>query len=102
MILTESKNSGPAAHGDYIFGWKGDSLQKAMDKGCNLNKDCPSAGLTAQTPAQYNACTLKQQAPEPVDGCKFLFSSFSSFRFFLFLFFHLPFLGSALLLRVLS
>nr|CAB91299.1 conserved hypothetical protein [Neurospora crassa] len=62
------KNSGPAAHGDYVFGWKGDSLQKAMDKGCNLNKDCPSAGLTAQTPAQYNACTIKQQAPEPVDG----------------------------------
>ncbi|KAK1779350.1 hypothetical protein QBC45DRAFT_477735 [Copromyces sp. CBS 386.78] len=59
---------GAAAHGDYVFGWKGDSLQKAMDKGCNLNKDCPSAGLTAQTPAQYNACTIKQQAPEPVDG----------------------------------
>lgn len=41
-----------------------------MDKGCNLNKDCPSAGLTAQTPDKYSACTIKQQAPEPVDGCK--------------------------------
>jgi hypothetical protein len=41
-----------------------------MDKGCNLNKDCPSAGLTAQSASEYNACTLKQQAPEPVDGCK--------------------------------
>lgn len=59
---------GAAAHGDYLFGWKGDSLQQAMDKGCNLNKDCPSAGLHAQTPDTYNACTLKQQAPESVDG----------------------------------
>jgi hypothetical protein len=62
--------SGSAAHGDYVFGWEGDSLQKAMDNGCNLNRDCPAAGLTAQTPEKYNACTIKQQAPEPVDGCK--------------------------------
>ncbi|KAK3372975.1 hypothetical protein B0T24DRAFT_702360 [Lasiosphaeria ovina] len=59
---------GAAAHGDYVFGWKGDSLQKAMDKNCNLNKDCPAAGLTAQTPEKYNACNIKQQAPETVDG----------------------------------
>ncbi|KAK3684093.1 hypothetical protein B0T22DRAFT_431934 [Podospora appendiculata] len=59
---------GAAAHGDYVFGWKGDSLQKAMDKNCNLNKDCPAAGLTAQTPEKYSACNVKQQAPEDVDG----------------------------------
>lgn len=59
---------GPAAHGDYVFGWEGDSLQKAMDNGCNLNKDCPKAGLTAQPEPQYSACTKKQQAPEEVDG----------------------------------
>jgi len=62
---------GSAAHGDYVFGWKDDSLQKAMDKNCNLNRACPAAGLTTQTPEQYSACTKKQQAPEPVDGCKF-------------------------------
>lgn len=67
--LTDA-NSGSAAHGDYVFGWEGDSLQKAMDKSCNLNRDCPAAGLTAQTPDKYNACTIKQQAPEPVDGCE--------------------------------
>jgi len=59
---------GSAAHGDYVFGWKDDSLQKAMDKGCNLNKDCAAAGLTAQTPAVYNACTVKQKSIEEVDG----------------------------------
>ena len=61
---------GSAAHGDYLFGWEGDTLQRAMDNGCNLNLDCPSAGLTAQPPEVYNACTIDQQAPEPVDGCK--------------------------------
>jgi hypothetical protein len=59
---------GSAAHGDYLFGWKDDTLQRAMDKNCNLNRDCPAAGLTFQQPAVYNACTIKQQAPEPVDG----------------------------------
>ncbi|KAI0397914.1 hypothetical protein F5Y17DRAFT_475743 [Xylariaceae sp. FL0594] len=59
---------GPAAHGDYVFGWEGDSLQKAMDNQCNLNTDCPRAGLTAQPDSVYSACTIPQQAPEDVDG----------------------------------
>lgn len=62
---------GSAAHGDYVFGWEGDSLQKAMDNGCNLNNACPKAGLTTQQPAQYNACKKQQQAPEEVNGCKY-------------------------------
>jgi hypothetical protein len=68
-----TQRSGPAAHGDYVFGWEGDSLQKAMDQGCAEDDPCPKAGLTVQTPAVYNACTKKQQAPESVDGCKFPF-----------------------------
>jgi len=59
---------GAAAHGDYVFGWEGDTLQKAMDNRCNLNNDCTAAGIHKQQPAVYNACTKKQQAPEPVDG----------------------------------
>lgn len=43
-----------------------------MDNQCDLNVACPKAGLTVQQPAQYNACKKKQQAPEEVDGCKFL------------------------------
>jgi hypothetical protein len=62
---------GSAAHGDYVFGWEGDSLQKAMDNGCNLNTACPKAGLTVQDAAKYNACKKKQQAPEDIDGCKY-------------------------------
>lgn len=61
---------GSAAHGDYVFGWEGDSLQKAMDNQCDLNVACPKAGLTVQDPSVYNACKKKQQAPEEVNGCK--------------------------------
>ncbi|CZR65168.1 uncharacterized protein PAC_15068 [Phialocephala subalpina] len=68
QLIYSMNTGGAAAHGDYIFGWKGDSLQQAMDKNCNLNKDCPAAGLHAQTPDVYGACNVKQQAPEPVDG----------------------------------
>jgi len=69
-FIYSMNRGGAAAHGDYVFGWKDNSLQLAMDNGCNLNKACPKAGLTVQTPEQYSACTKKQQAPEPVDGCK--------------------------------
>jgi hypothetical protein len=59
---------GPAAHGDYVFGWKDNTLQKAMDSGCNLNMDCAAAGIHAQPASVYEACTVPQQAPEQVDG----------------------------------
>jgi hypothetical protein len=59
---------GSAAHGDYLFGWEGDSLQKAMDNGCNLNQNCPAAGLTVAQPNVYNGCKVGQAAPEQVDG----------------------------------
>lgn len=62
--------SGPAAHGDYVFGWKGNSLQLAMDNSCNLNVACPKAGLTVQSSDKYSACTIPQRATETVDGCK--------------------------------
>lgn len=65
-----SSPSGAAAHGDYLFGWENNSLQLAMDNNCNLNQNCSAAGLVAQSPATYNACTNKQQAVETVDGCK--------------------------------
>jgi len=69
--FTYSMNlGGSAAHGDYVFGWKDNTLQLAMDNGCNLDKDCAKAKITKQQPDVYNACTKKQQAPEEVDGCE--------------------------------
>lgn len=46
-----------------------------MDNNCNLNSDCPRAGLHAQKPEVYSACTKSQQAVEKVDGCEFSFFS---------------------------
>jgi len=51
-------------HGDYVFGWKGDSLQKAMDANCNVN--CPQ--LKTQSIAEGNKCVQQQQAAENIDG----------------------------------
>lgn len=59
---------GSATHGDYMFGWEGDSLQRAMNSGCNLNQPCPAAGLTVASPDVYNNCHVGQAAPETVEG----------------------------------
>jgi len=59
---------GPAAHGDYVFGWKGNTLQAAMDNQCNLDATCAKAGITKQATATYNACQVKQKSVEKVDG----------------------------------
>ncbi|RWA09536.1 hypothetical protein EKO27_g5569 [Xylaria grammica] len=51
-------------HGDYVFGWKGDALQKAMDSNCNIN--CPE--LQSQTIQQGNQCSVKDLVGEDIDG----------------------------------
>jgi len=61
-------SSGPGAHGDYVFGWKDDSLQKALDKKCTQDYNCAAGGLTKQANAAYLGCTKKQQAVEEVEG----------------------------------
>ena len=54
-------------HGDYVFGWKGDALQKAMDSNCNIN--CPQ--LKTQTIAQGNQCNKGMTVKETIDGCEY-------------------------------
>lgn len=71
-IVLTSVPRGAAAHGDYLFGWENNSLQLAMDNGCNLDQSCSAAGLVAQSPSAYEACTNQQQSVEQVDGCKSL------------------------------
>ncbi|KAK3947607.1 hypothetical protein QBC32DRAFT_270471 [Pseudoneurospora amorphoporcata] len=52
--------TGYGTHGDYVFGWKGDGLQRAMDS-CN-------GVLKRQTIAQANQCSQKQKVAEYIDG----------------------------------
>ncbi|OCL11758.1 hypothetical protein AOQ84DRAFT_361240 [Glonium stellatum] len=56
--------TGYGTHGDYVFGWKGDALQRAMDSQCNIN--CPT--LKTQSIAQANACTKTPAVKEDIDG----------------------------------
>jgi len=56
--------TGYGTHGDYVFGWKGDSLQRAMDANCDVY--CPT--LKTQSISAGNQCTLKQNVAEAIDG----------------------------------
>jgi hypothetical protein len=56
-------------HADYMFGWKGDALQKAMDKSECFYDGCGS--IKKQTMTVANQCTVKDFVGEPTDGCTF-------------------------------
>ncbi len=55
-------------HADYMFGWKGDSLQRAMDKSECFYDGCGSIKKQAMSVA--NQCTIKETVREQTSGCK--------------------------------
>lgn len=63
FVWAMGDTTGAGIHGDYLFGWKGDALQRAMDMKCN-GVNCP--GMERQTDAVSNACAKAQIASEPV------------------------------------
>jgi hypothetical protein len=65
----EGSPTGYGTHADYLFGWKGDSLQKAMDKSECFYDGCGS--IKKQQMATANQCTVKDMVGEKTDGCKF-------------------------------
>ena len=67
FVLSTGDNTGYGQHGDYVFGWKDDSLQKAMDdaKGC-MGANCGS--LKTQQPADGNKCLVPNRVKEERDG----------------------------------
>ncbi|KAL2147653.1 hypothetical protein VTI28DRAFT_8107 [Corynascus sepedonium] len=56
--------TGYGTHGDYVFGWKGDSLQRAMDDNCDVY--CPT--LKSQSISQANQCKVNRVVNEEIDG----------------------------------
>ncbi|KAK8045700.1 hypothetical protein PG996_013764 [Apiospora saccharicola] len=52
-------------HGDYVFGWKDDSLQRAMDARCN-GSECST--LKSQSVEEAIGCTKLPIINEDVDG----------------------------------
>lgn len=65
--LTRIDRTGYGQHGDYMFGWEGDSLQQAMDARCNVA--CPQ--LQSQSDDAAMNCKIAAEVDEPVDGCRF-------------------------------
>lgn len=65
--LKTSNRTGYGQHGDYLFGWKGDALQKAMDalpSGKCANANC--SVLKVQSAKEAMACKKAQQVHEDV------------------------------------
>ncbi|KAF2822494.1 hypothetical protein CC86DRAFT_357397 [Ophiobolus disseminans] len=64
FVWSFGDKTGYGNHGDYVFGWKDDSLQKAMDANCNVN--CPQ--LKTQSIAAGNKCAQSQKVKEDIDS----------------------------------
>ncbi|KAH7384757.1 hypothetical protein BKA64DRAFT_628461 [Cadophora sp. MPI-SDFR-AT-0126] len=58
--------TGYANHADYVFGWRGDSLQRILDTPCLFN--CLEAGLKVQTVEEMNKCTMDTVVKEDIDS----------------------------------
>jgi hypothetical protein len=56
-------------HADYMFGWKGDSLQRAMDKSECFYDGCGS--ITKQPMSTASRCTVPDMVGEVTTGCTF-------------------------------
>ncbi|KAK4195265.1 hypothetical protein QBC40DRAFT_236867 [Triangularia verruculosa] len=60
------EGTGGGTHADYMFGWKGDSLQRAMDKSECFYDGCGS--IQKQQMAVANRCAIKETVQEKTDG----------------------------------
>lgn len=65
FLMSQGDEVGYGAHGDYIFGWKDDSLQRAMDANC-FGANCKE--LKSQSFTEANKCTIPKTVQEDVDG----------------------------------
>jgi hypothetical protein len=70
FLLSNGDQRGFTTHADYVFGWKGDSLQRAMDSSCMFNACENGQPLLSQGVNEMNACTVDDQVNEEISGCK--------------------------------
>lgn len=67
FVYSFGDTTGYGTHGDYVFGWKDDSLQKIMDEPCYVN--CRT--MKTQSIQAMNNCAIQSVVNEDVEGCKF-------------------------------
>ncbi|KAH9875872.1 hypothetical protein IAQ61_003337 [Plenodomus lingam] len=65
FVYSTGDRTGFSQHGDYIFGWKGDSLQRAMDARCT-GDTC--SVLEMQSTEEALKCRVPRVVDEEVDG----------------------------------
>ena len=70
FTLSYGDSKGYGTHADYLFGWKGDALQRAMDSSCMFNACENGKPLKSQATAQMNKCTVNDFVKEDIDSCK--------------------------------
>jgi hypothetical protein len=68
FYLSTGDNTGYSQHADYVFGWKGDALQKAMDTNGCMGATCASLKQTTNDAAAK--CSVPRRYLEDYDGCK--------------------------------
>ncbi|KAA8614848.1 DUF1996 domain containing protein [Pyrenophora tritici-repentis] len=68
FFLSYKDNKGYGTHADYLFGWKGDALQKAMDDKCMFQACENGRPLKSQNVQAMNKCTVKPSVQENIDG----------------------------------
>ncbi|RXW18114.1 hypothetical protein EST38_g7736 [Candolleomyces aberdarensis] len=69
LVYSMGDPTGYGQHGDYLFGWEDDSLQRAMDT-CTDQGGQPEScrALTVQSDSQINACKQRPVVDEVVEG----------------------------------
>ncbi|KAM7211512.1 protein of unknown function (DUF1996) domain containing protein [Rhypophila decipiens] len=71
FVWSFGDKTGYGNHGDYVFGWKGDALQRAMDANCNsdlLNDKFKCPTLKLQSIADTNRCIVQRKVKEDLDS----------------------------------
>ncbi|KAH8899999.1 hypothetical protein GQ53DRAFT_816033 [Thozetella sp. PMI_491] len=64
--LSTGDRTGHGQHADYVFGWKGDALQRAMDSGDCYGANCTKIQMQSFTVA--NKCKIPTTVTEQTEG----------------------------------
>ncbi|PNS16034.1 hypothetical protein CAC42_4435 [Sphaceloma murrayae] len=65
FVWAQGDGTGYGFHADYVFGWKGDSLQRAVDQRCGLDR---CNGLATQQQSVGNRCTKPQSVVDDLQA----------------------------------